>query len=231
MERAVLQGQTRDLASPAMPIGQSDARIPGTDTGLGKMPLKRLTTIFGVLLLLLGRASAETSELEKQFRKDLQEYPGLSVLFMDVKLLKEGSVMPCDEVKVSLVSDLGKTTSFSTYRGPVFLNNGNQNGGAILLRPGSYSVAQIGCKGTVNFNLNGSFAKFRVRPDAIVNAGSLVLDHKQSDYNFFARRTFSGRTSVEDLSPKTVESLKKRAPNVFAKATKNYMVPNPLTSN
>lgn len=198
---------------------------------IGKKQLKRLTTIFGALLLLLGQASAETSPLEEEFRKLLQERPGFSVVFMDVRLLKEGSIAPCYQMKVTLASDAGKLAFLQTHLGPGLFGSTALDGDAVLLRPGTYTVEQLECQAGTKLKLNGRFARFRVQQDAIINVGCLVLDYKPSAFNLLGPNTFSGRTSVEDMSSKTRESLSKRAPNVFAKATKRYMIPNPKTSN
>jgi hypothetical protein len=69
-----------------------------------------------------------------------------------------------------------------------------------------------------------------VGPNEIINAGSLIIDFKKGPITLFAPRTFDGRTSVEDLRAKAVESLTERTPTIFPKATKRYMTPNPAPS-
>jgi hypothetical protein len=64
----------------------------------------------------------------------------------------------------------------------------------------------------------------------IINVGRLVIDFTKGPITLFGPRKSSGRTGVEDLSPRAVQSLTERVPSVFPKATKRYMTPNPATS-
>jgi hypothetical protein len=64
----------------------------------------------------------------------------------------------------------------------------------------------------------------------IINTGCLVIDFAKGPITLFVPRTFTGRTSVEDLGAKAVASMTERTPTIFPKATKRYMTPNPATS-
>jgi hypothetical protein len=97
-----------------------------------------------------------------------------------------------------------------------------------FLPPGTYTIVNVHCKTTVR--LNGKFARFRVGRNEIINAGRLVIDFTKGPITLFTARTFTGRTGVEDLSARAVQSFTERVPSVFPKATKRYMTPDPATS-
>ena len=172
-----------------------------------------LVATLAAFLLPLGGAAAETFT-ERLLRDDVQTHPEWSVLFMDVKVLEEGKDRTCSEISVNAVSDEGHQKFFST---PL-----------TFLRPGTYTIVNVHCKTTVR--LNGKFARFRVGRKEIINAGRLVIDFTKGPITLFTSRTFTGRTSVEDLSTRAVQSLTDRVRSVFPKATKRYMTPNPATS-
>jgi hypothetical protein len=144
----------------------------------------------------------------------MQTHPDWSVLFMDVKVLEEGKERSCTTTMVYAISDEGGRAVLFTPFG--------------FLRPGTYTVTSVHCEHTAR--LNGKFARFRVGRNEVINAGRLVIDFTKSPFSLFARRTFTGRTGVEDLSARAVQSLTERVPSVFPKATKRYMTPNPATS-
>ncbi len=172
-----------------------------------------LVATLAAFLLPLGGAAAETFT-ERLLRSDMQTHPDWSVLFMDVKVLEEGKERTCSEITVNAVSDQGQQKFFWT---PV-----------TFLPPGTYTIVSVHCKSTAR--LNGKFARFRVGRNEIINAGRLVIDFTKGPITLFAPRTSSGRTGVEDLSARAVQSLTERVPSVFPKATKRYLTPNPATS-
>jgi hypothetical protein len=145
----------------------------------------------------------------------MQTHPDWSVLFMDVKMLEEGKDRgSCIEMSVNTVSDEGRSQIFF--------------GGLAFLPPGTYTIVSVTCKYTAR--LNGKFARFRVGRNEIINAGQLVIDFTKGPITLFAPRKFAGRTGVDGLSARAVQSLTERVPSVFPKATKRYMTPNPATS-
>ena len=172
-----------------------------------------LVATLTAFLLSPGGAAAETFA-ERLLRSDMQTHPDWSVLIMDVKVLEEGKERTCSEITVNAVSDEGQQKFFWT---PV-----------TFLPPGSYTIVNVHCKTTVR--LNGKFARFRVGRNEIINAGRLVIDFTKGSFTLFAPRTFTGRTGVEDLSARAVQSLTERVPSVFPKATKRYLTPSPATS-
>jgi hypothetical protein len=190
--------------------------------------LKRiLVATLTAFLLSPGCATAEPTALEQRIREAAQKHPEYSVLFMDVTVLKEGKDPICTEISVSVVSDEGHSTFFSTRRSSSFFT-GLDYGGVAFLLPGTYTIVSVTCK-TVS-RLNGKFARFRVGRNEIINTGCLVIDFTTGPITLFAPRTFTGRTSVEDLGAKAVASMTDRTPTIFPKATKRYMTPNPATS-
>jgi len=178
------------------------------------------------LLLSLGCAAAEPTETEQRIRQNAQKQPLSSIVFMDVKVLEEGKDRFC-ETSVTVASDQGYGTILFSRKASGFF--GHPDTGAIaFLPPGTYTIFSVQCKYTAR--LNGKFARFRVGPNEIINAGSLVIDFTKGPMTFFEPRTFAGRTSVEDLGAKAIESITERTPTIFPKATKRYMTPNPVTS-
>jgi hypothetical protein len=172
-----------------------------------------LVATLTAFLLSPGGAAAETFT-ERLLRSDVQTHPDWSVLFMDVKMLEEGKDRGgCIEMSVNAVSDEGRPKIFA---------------GLAFLPPGTYTIVSVTCKYTAR--LNGKFARFRVGRNEIINAGRLVIDFTKGPITLFASRTFTGRTSVEDLSARAVQSFTERVPSVFPKATKRYMTPNPAIS-
>jgi hypothetical protein len=115
---------------------------------------------------------------------------------MDVKVLEEGKERTCSEITVNAVSDEGQQKFFWTPVTP----------------PGTYTIVNVHCKTTVR--LNGKFARFRVGRNEIINAGRLVIDFTKGSFTLFAPRRFTGRTGVEDLSARAVQSLTERVPSV-----------------
>jgi hypothetical protein len=190
--------------------------------------LKRIfVASLAIHLLSLGCAAAEPTALEQRIREATQQHPEYSVLFMDVRVLKEGKDPICTEISVSVVSDEGYSGSFSTRRSSGFFT-GLDYGGVAFLRPGTYTIVSVTCK-TVS-RLNGKFARFRVGRNEIINTGCLVIDFTKGPITLFAPPTFTGRTSVEDLGAKAIASMTERTPSIFPKATNRYMTPNPATS-
>jgi hypothetical protein len=176
--------------------------------------LKRiLVVVLAAFLLPLGGAAAETST-ELWLRQNMQTHPDWSVLFMDVKVLEEGKERSCTTTMVYAVSDEGARAVLYTPYG--------------FLRPGTYTVTNVNCEHTAR--LNGKFARFRVGRNEVINAGRLVIDFTKGPITLFTPRTFTGRTGVEDLGARAVQSLTDRVPSVFPKATKRYLTPNPATS-
>jgi hypothetical protein len=183
------------------------------------------------LLLSLGSAAAEPTATEQRIREVVQKHPGFSVVFMEVKVFEEGKEHYCPEISVNVVSDQESSTSFFTQKAPSFFGHmldGATYGGVAFLRPGTYTIVSVLCKLTAR--LNGKFARFRVGPNEIINTGCLVVDFKKSPATLLSARTFDGRTRVEALGTKAVESITERTPTIFPKATKRYMAPNPAAS-
>jgi hypothetical protein len=180
-----------------------------------------------MIMLGLGSAAAEPTEVEQRFRELARKDPTSSVVFIEASVLEEGKDRNCPEVNVRMVSDAGVSTNLLTKIRGMFVGAGS-DGDVAFLRPGTYTVVSVLCKYTAR--LNGNFAKFRVAPNEIVNVGQLVIDFKKGPVTLFTRRSFAGRTSVEGLSANAVRSITGRVPSIFPKAVKRYMVPNPATS-
>jgi integrase len=66
------------------------------------------------------------------------------------------------------------------------------------------------------------FAKVTVRAGEVLSAGTLVIDYNTD--GAIIRPTFSGSAHVEDYSPKTLASLKKRYPATLARAKKSPLI-------
>jgi hypothetical protein len=185
------------------------------------------------LSLMLGSAAAEPTATEQRIHELAQKQPTSSVVFLEVKLLEEGKEFFCSDISANVVSDEGFSTSFiaqDTHALPFTGRPGNgATYGAIAFLPaGTYTVTSVRCKALVR--LNGKFARFRVGPNEIVNTGCLVIDFKAGPVTLFDSPTFSGRTSVEGLGAKAAQSMAERAPSIFPKAAKRYMVSNAATS-
>jgi hypothetical protein len=198
-------------------------------TTLNRMAL----ATFAALSLMLGSAAAAPTATEQRIRELAQKQPTSSVVFMDVKLLEEGKEFFCDEISADVVSDEGFSTSFITQNAHAIpfagrAGNGATYGAIAFLPAGTYTVASVRCKALVR--LNGKFARFRVGQNEIVNTGCLVIDFKTGPMTLFERRTFSGRTNVEGLGTNAAQSSTERAPTLFPKAAKRYMVSNAATS-
>jgi hypothetical protein len=179
------------------------------------------------LLLLLASAVAEPTAEEQRIRELAQKHPQGGVVFMEVKVFEEGKEQPCPQVSVSVVSDEGYSGFFFTQK-PAGLSGQRDFGGFGVLPPGTYTIVSVSCQFTAR--LNGKFARFRLGSNEIINAGRLVVDFKRGPQALFTTRKFTGRTSVEGLEAKAIESITKRTPTTFLKATKRYMTPNPATS-
>lgn len=184
-------------------------------------------------IVRVDAARAET-DFEDRIRRRLQENPGYSLVFMHVRLIEEGSHAPnCQEILVTLLSDKGKTTTFTAQNSPSLFGHVSDSatyGGAVLLPPGTYAVRVVGCQQAAGIRLAGDFARFRIGADEIVNAGSLLIDFTRAPMQIFQKQTFTARTSVEDLSEKAKISLTERSPLTFPRAARRYMIPNPATS-
>jgi hypothetical protein len=185
------------------------------------------------LSLMPGSAVAEPTATEQRIRELAQKQPTSSVVFLEVKLLNEGKDYFCNVISVNVVSDEGFSTSFITQNAHAVPFTGRAGDGAIyggvaFLPAGTYTVASVECRSLLR--LNGKFARFRVGPNEIVNSGCLILDFKRGGLTLFERPTFNGRTNVEGFETKTAQSITERAPTLFPKAAKRYMVPNPATS-
>jgi hypothetical protein len=188
-------------------------------------------SVLALSLVSAGKAIAET-EFEQKVRDGFARHPGYSLVFMDVRLVEDGSkTHDCSKFNVYLSSEhglslirLGRTETSLFGRSIV----GATSGGADLLAPGTYTVGYVTC--SQYLNLRGEFARFRVGPDEIVNLGSLVIDFTRNQQQFMQKATFTGRTRVEDLSDNAKASLTERSPAIFPKAMKRYMVANPATS-
>jgi hypothetical protein len=203
--------------------------LPTEDDKLNRMAFATLAA----LSLMLGSAAAEPTETEQRIRELAQKQPTSSVVFMEVKLLNEGKDYFCNVISVNVVSDEGFSTSFITQNAHAVpftgrAGDGATYGGPAFLPAGTYTVDSVECKSLLR--LNGKFARFRVGPNEIVNTGCLVIDFKTGPITLFERRTFSGRTSVEGLGTKAAQSIAERAPTIFPKAAKRYMVSNAATS-
>jgi hypothetical protein len=61
-----------------------------------------------------------------------------------------------------------------------------------------------------------------VRAGEVLSAGTLVIDYNTD--GAIIRPTFSGSAHVEDYSPKTLASLKKRYPATLARAKKSPLI-------
>jgi hypothetical protein len=198
-------------------------------TKLNRMFLATLAA----LSLMAGSAAAEPTATEQRIRELAQKQPTSSVVFLEVKLFQEGKEYFCNIISVNVVSDEGYSTSFITQNAHAIAftgraGDGAEYGGIAFLPAGTYTVASVECRSLLR--LNGKFARFRVGPNEIVNAGSLVIDFKTGPMTLFERRTFSGRTSVEGTATRTAQSLAGRTPTIFPKAAKRYMVSNAATS-
>ena len=197
-------------------------------------PLHRiLLATLAAFSLMLGSAAAEPTATEQRIRELAQKQPTSSVVFLEVKLLEEGKDYFCNVISVNVVSDEGYSTSFLTQNAHAVAftgraGDGAEYGGTAFLPAGTYTVVSVECRSLLR--LNGKFARFRVGPNEIVNAGCLVIDFKTGPMTLFERRTFSGRTSVEGTATKTAQSLAERAPTLFPKAAKRYMASNAATS-
>jgi hypothetical protein len=194
---------------------------------------RTLLATLAALLLMTGGAIAEPTATEQRIRELAQKQPTSSVVFLEVKLLNEGKDYFCNVISVNVMSDEGHSTSFITQNAHAVAFTGRAGDGAVyggvtFLPAGTYTVTSIECRSLLR--LNGKFARFRVGPNEIVNSGCLVLDFKRGGLTLFERPTFSGRTNVEGFETKTTQSITERAPNLFPKAAKRYMVPNPATS-
>ena len=183
------------------------------------------------LSLVAGSAAAEPTATEQRIRELAAKKPGSSVVFMDVRLLENGRETTCSQTSVDVVSDQGYSDSFFSRNAPGFLGRPGADatyGGITVLPAGTYTVVSVRCKSLIR--LNGKFARFRVGANEIINAGCLVIDFKVGPLTLFDRPTFNGRTNVEGLETKAVQSLTGRAPTIFPKAAKRYLTPNPATS-
>jgi hypothetical protein len=217
-------------AVPSIRIAKHlDSVPPIKDDKMNRMALAMLAA----LSLMLGSAAAEPTATELRIRELAQKQPTSSVVFLEVKLLEEGKDYFCNVISVNVVSDEGYSTSFLTQNAHAVAftgraGDGAEYGGIAFLPAGTYTIVSVECRSLRR--LNGKFARFRVGPNEIVNAGCLVIDFKIGPMTLFERRTFSGRTSVEGLTTKTAQSLAERAPTLIPKAAKRYMVSNAATS-
>jgi len=184
-----------------------------------------LPQVLAALLLMgVGSARAE-NEFEQRIREVQARNPGYSLVFIEVRLNDESSKpLICRRIDVILGSDHA-TPAIRTQNEPLVLGfevEGATYGGAGLLAPGTYDVRIVGC-GRENFR--GDFARFRIGPNEIINAGSLVIDIRRNPRQLFSKATFTSRNSVEDLSQRAKKSLTERSPAIFPKATKRNMAP------
>jgi len=188
----------------------------------------------GVLALSLvcARQAVADTEFEQKVRDGFARHPGYSVVFMEVRLVEDGSKTLDCSVPIVYVSSARGLSSIKLGRKETSIFGHSVSeatyGGADLLAPGTYVVNYVTCSHYLN--LRGEFARFRVGPDEIVNLGSLVIDFKRNPQQFMQKATFTGRTRVEDLSENAKASLTERSPVIFPKAAKRYMIPNPATS-
>jgi hypothetical protein len=210
----------------------ANACIPIHRSRMTKLNRVFLATLAALSLMAAG-AAAEPTATEQRIRELAQKQPTSSVVFLEVKLLNEGKDYFCNVISVNVVSDQGFSASFITQNAHAVpftgrAGDGATYGGVAFLPAGTYTVASVECKSLLR--LNGKFARFRVGPNEIVNTGCLVIDFKTGPMTLFERRTFSGRTSVEGLGTNAAQSSTERAPTLFPKAAKRYMVSNAATS-
>ena len=174
--------------------------------------------------------AADPTELDEKLRKDAAETPGTGQVFMEVQVNDKGPLhRTCEGFIVKVVSEAGNSKAFMTQHAGTWFGRELESstyGGAAVLPAGSYTVVYVECIASP-VRWNGRFARFNLRAGEVVNLGLLVIDYVKPLLSL----TFTSRTSVGDLTPKAVASLKKRAPVAFAKTTRRYMTPNPAMSN
>lgn len=197
------------------------------------MTKHRISLCLALSLISGGIAHAET-DFEQRVRRSHEKNPGSSLVFMHARLIEESSRAPiCQQIWVNLLSDKEKQFSVKVQDTPTLFGrvlSGATYGGAIMLPAGKYAVQSVSCEAASGTKLLGEFARFRVGSDEIVNAGSLFIDFTRGPFQLLEKRTFTGRTSVEDMSEQAKASLAERSPVIFPKATKRYMISNPATS-
>ena len=67
-----------------------------------------------MIILGLGSAAAEPTEVEQRFRELARKDPTSSVVFIEASVLEEGKDRNCPEVNVRMVSDAGVSTNLLT---------------------------------------------------------------------------------------------------------------------
>jgi hypothetical protein len=152
-----------------------------------------------------------------------QEHPEMGFLFFDATILKDGK-LGCVALSAILTSNTGKRTRVDVNT--ILLSfKGITHGALAPLEPATWSIAVVEC---YKQTYKGPFAQVRVESGEVVNAGNLVFDViTRRPEGLFTRPIFGARAKIEDLRPETVESLKKRAPETFAKAKRRYFEINP----
>ncbi|MBV8919725.1 hypothetical protein [Bradyrhizobium sp.] len=180
-----------------------------------------------VVLLALGKAEAakaqSPTETDVRAQKALAEHPDSGVLIVDAGMRNaKGEPMDCLVTTLTLVN--AETSKVVTIETAIRKWIGDDdNGAAVLMPSGVYAIATFGCDvGRLDSRYQGNFAKVTVRAGEVLSAGTLVIDYNTD--GALIRPTFSGSAHVEDYSPKTLASLKKRYPATLARAKRSPLI-------
>jgi hypothetical protein len=180
-----------------------------------------------VVLLALGKAEAakaqSPTEMDVRAQKALAEHPDSGVLIVDAGMRNtKGEPMYCQDSTLALVNaETSKVIAFTTAIRKII--GDDDNGAAVLMPSGVYVIAAFVCEvGRLRNQYRGQFAKVTVRGGEVLSAGTLVIDYNTD--GALIRPTFSGSAHVEDYSPKTLASLKKRCPATLARAKRSPLI-------
>lgn len=186
---------------------------------------------FALLALTVGlfspasRASAQAPD-DILVAKERQEHPDSAVLIFNVSMMKDGKP-DCLPLGIDLKPEQGRTQRIDVNVVRMQRFNGTPRWGALApLPPGTWTVVQVSC---YKHDFNGQLMRIKLAPGEIVNAGHVVVNRVLVDPGDWWSRgpKYATRIKFEELPADTVESLKTRGPETFARAKRRTFEINP----
>lgn len=152
-----------------------------------------------------------------------QEHPDYGVVIFNV-LIKFDGKPHCVPLHAMFKSEQKQLMHVMMNTHPFEFWKNKANGAIMTLPPGTWTFLKVAC---YKEDFYGPIAQIKIAPGEIVNAGRVVADRVTLDPgDLWTQPKYTTRVTIEELPPETIESLKKRAPETFARAKRRNFAVN-----
>lgn len=178
--------------------------------------------VFALLVLGLFLPNAPAfaqAEGDVQVAQERKEHPDYGVLIFNIAVNKNGK-RQCT-VQTALLRSEQKEEKVAKVNTDPLLDLeqvfGRDRGAVLVLPPGTWTISFLRCDYD---DFKGPIVQIKIAPGEIVNAGHVVIDR-----NTNAPKTET-HIKIEELPADSVASLKKRAPQTFARSKRRSFAVN-----